>query len=70
MSTNFIDVEEITTNFDEIMENKLEPICVTCKNKLVSIIGKEHLVKCNNCSKYLLTKPDEFNTNVVIQIGT
>ncbi|CAF3441159.1 unnamed protein product, partial [Rotaria sp. Silwood2] len=32
------------------------------------IPGKEHLLKCTNCSKFMLSKTNNIQTNIVIQI--
>lgn len=69
MAYKLLDCEEITTQFQEITNIKLEPVCNICKQNLIPVAGKEHLLKCNNCSKYSLTKKQEFNTNVTIVIG-
>lgn len=69
MSMNLLDIEQVETNLEEIIDHKIELNCSTCKQNLLPIPGKEHLAKCNNCSKYSLVKQNNFNNTITIQIG-
>ncbi|CAF2203336.1 unnamed protein product, partial [Rotaria magnacalcarata] len=68
MSLKQIDIEQITCCFDEICHSQKEPICSTCKQNMMPVIGKEHLLKCLNCSKFILLKPNPTQSSIVIQI--
>jgi DNA-directed RNA polymerase subunit RPC12/RpoP len=68
MSIKLIDVEEINTSFEEIIQLKQENICSSCKQNLTPVPDKQHLLKCNNCSKYSLMKNNDFDINVIIHM--
>ena len=60
----------VTTCFEEIIYSEKEMICSSCKQILTPVSGKEHLLKCDNCSKFTLFKSNNIHTNVVIQVDT
>jgi len=60
----------VTTCFEEIIHSEKEMICSSCKQILTPVSGKEHLLKCDNCSKFTLFKSNNIHTNVVIQVDT
>ncbi|CAM4850932.1 unnamed protein product, partial [Rotaria magnacalcarata] len=68
MSLKQIDIEQIACCFDEISHSQKEPICSTCKQNMMPVIGKEHLLKCLNCSKFILLKPNPIQPSIIIQI--
>lgn len=69
MSIKLVDIEQLTINFEEIIDVKVKPSCSMCKQDLVKVIGKEDLMKCNHCSKYSLAKAGDYQTSVVFQIS-
>ena len=60
LSLNQIDIEQITCPFEEIIHSQKDPVCSSCK---------QNLLKCTNCSKFILSKTNNIQTSVVIQIG-
>jgi len=68
ISIKLIDKEELHTKFEEIINTKAQNNCSTCKQSLTPVPHKEHLLKCNNCSKYSLFKKNDFDINVIIHI--
>ncbi|CAF1534912.1 unnamed protein product, partial [Rotaria sordida] len=68
MSLKQIDIEEINCCFEEIIHSQKELTCSSCKQNLIPITGKEHLLKCQNCSRFVLSKSNNIQTSVVIQI--
>ncbi len=69
MAFKAIDIEQLSTSFEEIINIEKEIICSSCKQSLRPIIGKEHLLKCNNCSKFMLAKTTNVDSRIVILIG-
>ena len=69
MSFKQTDIEQLQTSFDEIINTEKEITCSSCKKNLTPLIGKEHLLKCQTCSKFVLSKTNNIDSSVVIQIG-
>ncbi|CAF2100863.1 unnamed protein product [Rotaria magnacalcarata] len=68
MSFKQIDIEEITCCIEEIVHSQKDIMCTSCKQNSTPIIGKEHLLKCQYCSKFMLAKSKNTQTSLVIQI--
>ncbi|CAF1383715.1 unnamed protein product [Adineta steineri] len=68
MTFNQMDVQQINTCFEEITNTQKQMICLSCKQNLIPIKGKEHLLKCDNCSKFAWSKLNEMNATFVLQI--
>jgi hypothetical protein len=69
MAYNLLDYENIVVNFDDIMASKINPVCSFCKQNLMPVVNKNHLLKCDNCNRYTLSKPDDYDTSINITIG-
>ena len=69
MSFKEIDIQVTTCCIEEIVHSQKDLICTTCKQNLIPVRGKEHLLKCKHCSKFMLSKSKNTQTSVVIQIG-
>ncbi|CAF3300622.1 unnamed protein product [Rotaria sp. Silwood2] len=68
MSFKEIDIQVTTCCIEEIVHSQKDLICTTCKQNLIPVTGKEHLLKCQHCSKFMLSKSKNTQTSVVIQI--
>jgi len=66
MSFKQTDIEQVTCCFDEISHSQKEPICSTCKQNMMPVIGKEYLLKCFNCSKFMLLKSETIHPGQTI----
>jgi hypothetical protein len=69
MSYNLLDCETVVLNFEEMTNVKVDPTCTQCKQTLIAVVSKEHLLKCFNCNRYSLTKSGHYNTSVTLMIG-
>ncbi|CAF1362811.1 unnamed protein product [Adineta steineri] len=68
MLFNQMDVQQINTCFEEITNSQKQMTCLSCKQNLIPIKGKEHLLKCHNCSQFAWCKLNDFNETFVLQI--
>lgn len=69
MSFEQVDIEQIKCNIEEISNVQKDTICSSCKQSLTPVAGKDYLLKCSKCSKFTLSKNNNTQTSITLQIG-
>ena len=69
LAMNLLDEESMITYIDEIADVKKGLNCTSCHHPMSSLEGKEHLLCCKNCSRYVLKKRCDLEASISLTIG-
>lgn len=69
LAINLLDEETIFTCVDEIADVKKKINCISCRQPMIQVEGKEHLLNCKKCSRYSLIKRCDVEASITLCVG-